>query len=61
MYGCLAAINVLLNRINDIEIQAGDKGGDIAVMEKVWYKERMKQRRTYNFERAGTKDYMKRE
>ena len=29
-------------------------------MEKEWYKERMKQRGTYNFERAGTKDYMKR-
>ena len=35
-----------INRRNDIVIQAVDKGGAIAVMEKEWYKERMKQRGT---------------
>jgi len=35
-----------INRRNDIVIQAVDKGGAIAVMEKEWYKERMKKRET---------------
>jgi len=35
-----------INRRNYLVIQVVDKGGAIAVMEKEWYKERMKQRGT---------------
>jgi len=32
-----------LNKRKDVVIQAADKGGAIAVMEKVWYGEKMKE------------------